>query len=281
LKNPDLKLALVFIDTHPNDAAGILELMPQGDVIGLLRTLTRPQASSMLIRMLPSHAARLCTLLEAQLAAELLLEAANINRIVAIMRFVNSHSRDSLLAALPLETSAACRLLLGYTQDDVGAWMNPQIIMLSNECVVADALARLSSEPATTDSSIIHIVDRDLQLQGIVKIPLLLHADKDKPVIELADRADIAISGRASLTSVQNHPGWNRRDILTVINRSHQPVGILHHSDLRRALERGGRDESVNTVEEIAPVSLYRTYGNVLVALLNVLNDISGGMRKP
>lgn len=280
MKNPDLQLALAFIETHPDDAAGILELLPPGDVIGLLLAVSQPQANSMLIRMLPAHAARLCTMMQARLASAL-LATANINRIVAILRFINGPSRESLLTALPLETSAACRFLLGYTQDNVGAWMNPQIIMLSSECVVADAMARLSSVPATADSSIIHIVDRDLQLQGIMDISLLLHADSDKPVMELADRADIAVSGRASLASVQHHPAWGRRDILTVINRFHQPVGILHHADLRRGLERGGRDESVIAVDEISAVSLYRTYGNILVALLNVLNDISGGLRKP
>lgn len=277
--NPDFQLALAFIKTHPDDAAGMLETLPPGDVIGWFPALSQSQAGSMLIRMMPSHAATLCSMMQTQFSVEL-LSNANIDRIVAILRFINGSQRESILTALPLETSATCRLLLGYTQDSVGAWMNPQIIMLPAESSAAETLARLASESININSGIIHIVDHDLKLLGIVEIAALLHASGGKPVLELADRTHASISGRASLTSVQHHPGWKQRDILTIVNRHHQPIGILRHADLRKGLERGGRDEA-DAGEAPLPVSLYRTYGGVLIALLNVLNDISGGFRKP
>jgi Mg/Co/Ni transporter MgtE len=231
--------------------------------------------------MLPLHVARICLAMDMDVAAGL-LAGARINEIVAVLRFIEDPTaREKFLSALSLDIATACRLLLGYSPDTVGAWMVPQVTMLAEECTVAQALEKISLAPTTIDADMLHIVDHELRLRGLItSIKTLLRSKQDTPVGLLLDPRTFAISGRASLNSVHQHEGWRHRDILPVVNRQQQLVGMLRHIDLRNGLERLAQWDGSILKNEAHSINLYRTYGNVLFELLNVINDISGSSRQ-
>ncbi len=270
----DLRFATAFLQAHPDAAADVLELQTPDVNASLLSHLPLDLACSTLATMLPLHAARVLKQLEHKPAARILAEL-KANQIAGILRYVDLQTGDSWLKHLPFDQSTACRLLLNYSTTMVGGWMVPQVMMLATECTAGEALQRIPQEDSRIDTDAIYIVNRELIPQGVISVFNLLKAKSETPLGRMMDRKTFAISGRASLISVKGHDGWNHRDTLPVLNRRHQLIGMLRHVDLRKGLER---DVSHGDVANSAiPVTdIYKTYSNVLVALFNVLNDVTG-----
>ena len=279
MENPHYQLVVAFLKSHPDDAADVLESQSIDDSVTLINALPDNLATSVLMRTLPTYASSLCAAIEAKEAAKL-LAPIGVTQIAVILRFTASTVRDALLGALPFETAAACRLLLSYSQNTVGAWMMPQMIMLAEECNVTQALARLSMESTAVDIDAIYVVSRDLKLCGMVNMPVLLRASGEEIISTLMSNQTYAISGRASLNSVQHHAGWTYRDTLPVVNRHHQLIGMLRHVDLRKGLDIHQHSAKETSASNDAPlVDLYHSYGGVLVNLFNVFNDIAGNVK--
>lgn len=62
---------------------------------------------------------------------------------VAVLDYLPDARRNSLLAQLPAGMGMAFRLLPGYPQDTVGAWMDPRVVVLAGDATAASALRRL------------------------------------------------------------------------------------------------------------------------------------------
>lgn len=270
----ELQFATEFLRTHPDDAADVLELQPSSLNAALLERLSQAQARTLLTAMLPLHAARTLAHLDGKQVIRI-LAGLKANQIVAILRYIETKTVEAWLKGLPLDLSTTCRLLLDYSTTMVGAWMIPKVMMLGIETSAGEALLRIPREDSHIDTDAIYIVDKERVPQGVISVFNLLKAKKETPLARLMDPQTYAVSGRASLVSVKQHDGWNHRDTLPVLNRRRQLIGVLRHADLRKGLER---DVSYgNGLKMRLPVTeLYNTYSNVLVALFNVVNDVTG-----
>src|SRR5712664_394986 len=135
-------LTLTYIAAHPGEAARVLERIPGPDAAALFATVPARAGSPVLTAMLPSAAARVLGSLNDEPALAL-LAAAGVQAAVTVLRYVPEPRRSRLLEGLPTATAVASRILLGYPDDSVGAWADPDIIALAPETRVSDALARV------------------------------------------------------------------------------------------------------------------------------------------
>lgn len=271
-----LEFATAFLRAHPDAAADVLELQPPDVNAGLLESLSLADARTLLVTMLPMHAARTLTRLDRQKASQI-LTGIKANHIASVLRFVDSKTAEGWLKNLPFDLTTTVRLLLSYSVATVGAWMTPQVMMLKADCSAGEALQRIPQENSI-DTDAIYIVNRNRVPLGVVSVLNLLQKQDDTPVIRLMNRHTYALSGRASLLSVKQHDGWNHRDTLPVVNRQHQLIGMLRHADLRKGLERNEITEQTR-ISSLPVTDLYATYSNVLIALFNVINDVTGKNR--
>lgn len=269
--NPrELDIVLTFIQQHPEAAARELELQTQETVAELIQALPLHQGRHLITHMLPPYAARLCAQLSLDVAAGLLAEF-NANRAATILRGIPKLRRDELLKTLPDKTATLCRLLLSYSEDSVGAWMSADIVMLPANCLVAEALQRFTA----TDSSIIGdalpVVDSNTYLVGQVCLRDLLRAKTESPISSLCHEAPSSLSSRISLAAAVRHEGWQEYDILPVLNRKKQLVGLLRYVDLRRSLAHFG--EIARTVPQDDFIgSVGEMYKDTLIALLGLVD---------
>ena len=239
--NPrELDVALSFIQQYPQAAARELELQTQETTVELLQTLPLRQGRQLITHMLPSYAARLCTQLSLDVAAGLLAEF-NANQAAAILRGIPKPKRDDLLTVLPEKTAMLCRLLLSYSEDSVGAWMNADIVMLPPNCSVAEALQRYMDGSGSIIGDALPVVDSSNFLVGLVKLKDLLRAKAESSISHLRQPAPVTLSSRNSLAAAARNEGWRQQDILPVLNRNKQLVGLLHHVDLRHNLANFGK----------------------------------------
>lgn len=272
--NPrELDIVLTYIQQHPDAAARELELQPQDTVAGLIQSLPLRQGRQLMIHMLPPYAAKLCAQLSLDMAAGLLAEL-NANQAAAILRGMSKLRRDELLKALPEKTATLCRLLLSYSDDSVGAWMSADIVMLPPNCLAAEALQRFIDTDSSAMADALPIVDKHSRLLGQVYLRDLLRALGESSISRLRQDAPSALSSRTSLAAAARHEGWQQHDILPVLNRNKQLVGLLRHADLRRSLGQFGEIPRTVPQDDFLG-SVGEAYRETLIALVGLVNSPS------
>ena len=270
-----IDLALAFVQSQPAAAAAILERQPLLQVAEFLASLPHTYGALVLARMLPQHTARLCQHLQPTVAAGMLSEM-DISLIAAVMRLCHKDLSKQLLDLLPDNTRLACRLLLNYQEDAVGAWMNSGVSTLPDDCSVEEALERIRQDQQVVDSGVSLVVNRERLLLGRVTLAALLRAPGTTLVTAVMTRDSKAISARTALKSALDHPLWMDHDSIPVINRHQQLVGVLRHLDFRQGLQQ--ISTSIAPAREVDPVTgFFETYAGSLLVLFIALGDFARG----
>jgi Mg/Co/Ni transporter MgtE len=270
-----VELALAFLQSQPAAAAAILEQQPLEQVADFLGSLPHTYGALVLAKMLPQYTARLCRTLKPTIAAGMLSEL-DVSLIAAVIRHCRSEPGKQLLDLLPDKTRLACRLLLNYSEEAVGAWMSANVGTLPDDCNVEAALKRIEQERQALDIGVWLVVDRDRYLKGEVSLAALLRAPPTAAVSAIMVKSASSISARTPLKSALDNPLWAERDHITVTNRNHKLVGVLRHLDLRHGLEQ--ISTSILIPQGSEPIAgVFKAYGSSLLILFATLSDISRG----
>ena len=269
--NPrELDLVLTFIKQHPDAAARQLELQPQRNAAEFIQALPLTQGRQLIAPMLPSYVARLCAYWPLDKVAALLADF-NANQITAILRGISKPKRDDLLKALPEKNAVLCRLLLSYSDNAVGAWMNADIALLPLNCLVHEALQRFTLQDSAALGDALLLVDNENRLLGQIYLGDLLRAKGESLVSHLRHDAPPALSSRTSLAVAARHEGWQTYDTLPVLSRDKQVVGLLRHADLRRSLAQFGEiSRAVSSNDLLGEMG--GAYKGTLIALLGLFD---------
>lgn len=270
-----LDLALAFLQSQPDAAAAVLEQQTAASAAAFLRQIPHAQAAPVLRRMLPQYIARVLEHLEPTVAGRFLSEM-DTHFVVSILRLCTDEARSALLAAMTERAGLACKLLLRFSEEQVGAWMTTAVMTLPDDCTVGEARARLASGDDFIEIERTPVVDREGKLQGVVATAGLLRAAPEAPLVSVMGEASEVIPGRASLAAAADHFAWAHGDSVAVVNRKQRVVGILRHVDLRRGLEAMADTVAVPSAGEPL-LGLLELYGSSLMALLGTVFDHGGG----
>jgi len=273
MSDQKIDLALAFLKSQPGAAAGILEQQPVERVAEFLSNVPYPHAASVLGKMLPQYATRLIKCMEPATSAAWLSEM-DISLVVQIVRHTGKNLCKQLLDLLPEKTSIACRLLLNYSEEAVGAWMVSNFSSIPVDCNVEEALQRIRSEKLNIDTGVTYVIDRDRRIKGILSLATLMQSAMDITVNSLMGKNRESISARTALVTALANPNWDHRDSLPVTNRNQQLVGVLRYLDLRKGLDQISK--TITQPEGADPVSgIYEAYGWCLLELFSTVADIS------
>jgi len=276
--NHKIDLALAFLQSQPGSAAAVLEQQPVDYVSEFLKDVPYTHAAAVLRKMLPQYVARICNNLDPAVSASF-LSAMEVSQVAAIMRHSDKGLNKEILELLPERTKIACKLLLTYAENVVGAWMEVNITTLPDDCTVEDALSRLASEDTIINSDAVHVVDRERKLQGLVGVANLLRTSSNTPITKVMEKKCDAISGRTALMTAANHPVWAHQDTVAVINRNNQMVGVLRHTDLRKGLD--GISSTITASSGNDPLTgIYEVYGRSLLALFSTISEAASANRQ-
>ena len=94
---------------------------------------------------------------------------------VALLRHIPDPRRTRLIAGLPTVAALASRVLLGFPEDAVGAWADPEVIALAPTTSATQALQRVRQGQETGVERIL-VVDAQRKMLGDVSLEALLHA---------------------------------------------------------------------------------------------------------
>jgi len=229
-------LTLTYITAHPAEAARVLERMPGADAAALFATVPARAGAPVLTAMLPSAAARILSSLHDEPALAL-LAAAGVQAAVTVLRYIAEPRRSRLLEGLPTATAVASRVLLGYPDDSVGAWADPDIIMLVPETRVNDVLARVrGGDEKKVDQ--VYGVDNEQRLVGIVDLLELLRVPDSTTLAAVLHKPLAMLTAMTPLTGAATQRGWQLSSVLPVVERDGRLIGVMHRATLARAMAR-------------------------------------------
>lgn len=232
-------LSHAFLESHPAAAARVLERLAPQNVAALLADSPARLAAPVLRAMLPPFVARILETLSDDTVSGL-LRAMGPQAGVAVLHYMAEARRVSLLAQLPTAMGMAFRLLLGYPEDTVGAWMDPRVVVLPADTTAQAALNRLREAQGEVDSTVF-VIGAGQRLLGLADLPEVLRAQPQAPLSKVMRNAPFALPARASIRSVEDHEGWDDCQMLPVVERDHRFVGALDRGVMARALERNQR----------------------------------------
>ena len=252
------QLVAAYLRLHPENAARLLESLPVHEANAVLNAVDVATTAPVVGHMLPTHAAQ-C------------LERLGSQESVAVLRHLPTEHRENVLNALGPQWLMAFKLLLSYPTNTVGAWVEPRVLTLPDDCTVGDARDRIARSEHVTQTRI-YVLDRARRLRGAVLGLALLQVSSRKKLASILDPAD-ALWARDALATAQEHSVWERHTEAPVVNRDEEFIGIISYVDVRRAFREVNRVEEPRGDREIAEVteliaigagSVWRSLGDLI-----------------
>jgi Mg/Co/Ni transporter MgtE len=269
----ELALALEFLDEHPDAAVKVLEQHEAAEVAVFLASLPDDYFRLVLDRALPAFAGRLCVHVEPEVAARLLLELS-VSRMVSILRQLHAQQVDAILQECPKSRRNACRLLLHYPLQCVGAWIVPNTAVVSSEFTAEEILAFLRDATEDTFSKYVFVVDRDGIPRGRISYLKLLKAGPRQQAGHLMERPVPVISGNTLLAEAVKNVCWKEGDVVPVTGQQQQFIGVLRHADLRQGLASQHRPAAEELPGSDPMSGIFDVYGKSLLALFNSVSNV-------
>jgi len=253
-------LSHAFMRAHPVAAAHVLDALPPAEASALLARVPARLAAPVLTAMMPAAAARSLGAVDEERALELLGELRT-QPMVAVLRHTGEPRRSRLIAGLPTTAGLAAQLLLGYVEDAVGAWTNPDVLSLPAESRAADALERMRH--ASLDAQHVFVTGAGGRLEGWVPLPVLLRTPPGASLASILQRPEAVLAAQTPLAVAANHAGWEGASTLPVVESGERLVGALTHEALTRAVRRVQRLQRAEPPETLGGM-LARGYWDAL-----------------
>ena len=241
-----MQLAHAFVEAHAARAAIVLERMPLARASAVLRTMPARSSTSVLAAMTPPFAAGVLAHFDGEDAAPL-VQAMPMDDAAAVLRALPREQRAPLLAALSAEARGPLERALHYPDGTAGAVMDPSVLHLPDEILVAEAQTRIRR--ATRELLYyLYVVDRDHRLVGVLDIPELMAARPRDPVSAAMHRQVDRLSAWTPTSIVREHRGWFDYHAMPVVDEQDRLVGAIRYQALRR-LEREAAVEGPDPAE--------------------------------
>ena len=263
-------LAAANLRQHPEEAARLLESLPVEQANAVLNAVDVPTAAPVLSHMLPTCAAQ-CLERQPPADAALLLERLGSRESVAVLRHLPADLREAVLNALGPQWLVAFKLLLSYPTNTVGAWIEPRVLTLPDECTAGEARERIARSEQVAQARI-YVLDRARRLRGAVRGLALLQVNNRKKVTSILEPAE-ALRARELLVTAQEHSVWERHTEAPVINRDDEFIGVISYADLRKAFRQTSQvtephgDREIAEVTELIAIgagSVWRSIGDLI-----------------
>src|SRR5688572_29933907 len=213
---PELKrLSTAFAESHPADACRVLEALPAADTAGFVAQLDARLAAPVVRQMGPAYAARVVALLEDGCAASL-MQLMGPQPAAQIVQNLTTERQMRLLARLPVGTSIAIRLLVGYPRGTCGAYMDPAVATFAPDMRAGEAIEQLRKQEGEV-SDCAFICNGQRRLCGVLPLAALLRAPMGELLSAIMQPPVHTLAALATVNVAASHPGWEEFHALPVI----------------------------------------------------------------
>ena len=214
-----------YLTRRPDAAAISLLRLEDRDMQGIFEAMPRLVAANVLEHMPAASASRCLSNLANKTVSEILAHMP-IPAGIAVLRHMQHDQVKELLESMPRTMAMRLRIGLRYSETMVGAFVDANVITLTPEHHVGDAL-RLYRKQGQYTRDIIYVLNKHRHLAGQVYLNDLINA-RDRSIISRhMHPVPAVLNTRATLQSVAKHPAWLTNDSLPVTNRNSVFQGVL------------------------------------------------------
>lgn len=255
-------LSAAFAESHPAEAARVLEGLGAGDTAGFITALAPALAVPILREMAPPYCARVFERLEeAEIAV--LAQMMGPQAAARALQQLSQVRQLQVLARLPVATSIGIRMLIGYPRGTCGACMDPWTLELDGDMRAEQALRQVHGFEGQLGDCLF-ITNGQRRLTGVLTLDALVRANPRAPLSTLMRPAHHTVSALASTAAMVGHAAWDDYRVLPVVERENRLVGALYRRALVAALN------SPMAVQDAAMA------GGLLGAYWQMLSALSG-----
>lgn len=229
------ELGVQFAESHPEDAARVLERAAPQEVAAFLAQIPTAAAAETTRQMNIPLAAAALSALETTEAARI-VQSLPPYHAVHLLRHLDPDTAQALLGAIEEKAAMSLRRLLRYREGSAGALADPQVLTLPSDISAGEAqkhLRRLAGEVLYN----IYVTDRDHHLVGVLTIRALLLARPKQKVDSIMERQLIRLPAALDLASVAGNPAWLQFDTLPVVDKADVFLGVIRHKTIRQLAE--------------------------------------------
>jgi len=247
----DKNLKELFAQMNAVDIADALEQISDEDATAMLRLLDDDLAAEVFSYVSPEK-------------QQMLVESLNDAEVVGIMNelplddivdFIEDVPDDVgkyVLDQVNSEKGALVDRLLDYPEDSAGSVMTTEIVELSPDMTVKDALATIRTSGVDKETIYTcYVIDDDRKLIGVVTADNLVRAGLNQYINALMDTNVISANATDDQEELTNQ--FRKYDLIAmpVVNRSGQLVGIVTVDDILRVIE----EETTEDMEKMAGIN--------------------------
>jgi magnesium transporter len=233
-----LRLCRALIESHPGEAARILESLSAADAAGALEQL-RPEEAARTLKLMERSRAAAC--LERWSASDLprIVAALPAEVLAGVVGRADAGSGQRLLTLASPDVAESARRQVLHAEHSAGALMNPRVTALPQDINAGEARLGLRRQ-AERISYYVYVVDREQRLVGVVTLRQLMQAAAKQPLVSLLGGRVASLSAHAGVKAILDHPGWRAFHALPVVDGKGALLGVLTYETLRALEQQGG-----------------------------------------
>lgn len=274
-------LSIGLLQSHPEDAARVLEAASEDDALSILAAAPAAVASATLRRMAPHRATAVLEEMDCKRAAAI-VEGLGPDLAVSLLRRMNPRPREALVHALAEDHARSVRTLLRYPEGTAGALMDPDVLALPGDLTVEAAHTYIRNAAENVRYNL-YVLDREHRLIGVLNLRELLLARRKELLSSIANKDVMSIPATADSHAILTHPAWVEVRSVPVIDAQGVYLGALRYPTLRRletellAGDEEGGTSTVEALSELFSTGLVSVFGAVATS---VSNPFPGGSRR-
>ena len=224
-----------FLETHPTEAARVLERQQGSAVLRLFEDLKPETLASVVERMNDCAAADLMDRLDTGQAVQVMAMLPFRGMAILLRRM---QSKEDVLDGLPDEVASGFRLVDRFPDHSVGACMDPRALTATDDMRLGEVLQAARRYPDRV-KDVLFVVDREGVLVGLCRTRQILGAPAESSVRDVMEPVRHTLSPYMTLQNAGNAPGWRSSGELPVVDAGGVILGSISLVDIQR---RGSRE---------------------------------------
>ncbi len=244
--NSEIVLSRSFLESHPSDAAHVLENLNPAEAAELLQKFPSKNVAAPVLQLMDIVSASECLSKWPDDNIEGILSFLPLHYAALLLRRMEEGSRNRLLRKVSEEKRKSIRTLLRFPENTAGALMDPGVLVLPADISIGEAQTRIKRKLKDT-FYYIFVVSRDDRLVGVIDLRELMFADRKQSLSSAMHRPVERISARAKKEAILSHPGWKRLHTLPVVDENEAFLGVIRYQTMRE-LEKGVKRKQPQSV---------------------------------
>ena len=245
------KLRVLFAHMNEADIAEVLEQTSDAQAIAAFRLLDEDLAADVFAYISSDKQQMLVEGLDDS-EVEGLMEELPIDDMVDFIEDAPDDVGKYVLDQVSSERGALVDRLLDYPEDSAGSVMTTEIVELSPDMTVKDALMTIRTSGVDKETIYTcYVIDEDRKLIGAVTADTLVRSGLDQRIDSLMDINVISANATDDQEELTNQ--FRKYDLIAmpVVNRGGQLVGIVTVDDILRVMA----EETTEDIEKMAGIS--------------------------